>query len=67
MKYQIQNVSIRNIWIACVCKIKDVKKIRLVVAFNFYLHVWEEMMGKLDMFGMPLVWVDEESDNIRKE
>ena len=47
MKYQIQNVSIRNIWIACVCKINDVKNILSVVGFNFYLHVWEDMMGEI--------------------
>ena len=35
MKYQIQNVSIRNIWIACVCKINDVKKYSFCCWFQF--------------------------------
>ena len=66
MKYQIQNVSIRNIWIACVCKINDVKKFfLLLVSISIYTY-GRILWGKLDIFGIPLFWVDDKSENISK-
>ena len=67
MKYQIQNVSIRNIWIARVCKINDVKKFCLsLVSISIYTYR-RIRWGKLDIFGISLFWVDEKSENISEE
>ena len=66
MKYQIQNVSIRNIWIACVCKINDVKN-SFCCWFQFlFIRTEGYDGGKLDIFGIPLFWVDDKSENISK-
>ena len=52
MKYQIQNVSIRNIWIACVCKINDVKN-SFCCWFQFlFIRTEGYDGGKLDIFGV---------------